>query len=200
MLNDSLISLMIMLLLCFMGMLVMFLFVIRSQSTQAAVLREGFTRQQSTLADLEQQLMDMNFALRRLQKGSGLEDVPERPGAASSASSGSGASGASTGGGQTPKAYTAVGGIHAAAGGAYAGGALAASGGAYVLPGDDSGDLRALFTPDAQAEKEYSYPSAAGLGPLDDPLYGISLPPVRNGREKTDEAKQPAGLDIKLDR
>ena len=48
MFNDSLISLMIMLLLCFMGMLVMFLFVIRSLSVQTASLREGFARQQST--------------------------------------------------------------------------------------------------------------------------------------------------------
>jgi hypothetical protein len=68
MFDDPQISLMIMLLLCFLGMLVMFLFVIRSLSSQAATLREGFNRQQSTLADMEQQLMDMNFALRRPQK------------------------------------------------------------------------------------------------------------------------------------
>ena len=44
--DDALVSLMVMLLLSFAGMLVMFLFVVRSLASQTAALREWFRRQQ----------------------------------------------------------------------------------------------------------------------------------------------------------
>ncbi len=65
MFENSLISLMLMLLLCFAGMLVMFLFIIKSLSTQIAVLREGFRRQEAAFADMERQVMEITFALRQ---------------------------------------------------------------------------------------------------------------------------------------
>lgn len=181
MFNDSLISLMIMLLLCFMGMLVMFLFVIRSLSVQTAALREGFARQQSTLADLEQQIMDMNFALRRMQRDSGALSAPEGHDvlAAAAAAPANPAQGAS---GMFPQ--------------------QAAGSGPAGL--SSSGDLRELFTspgdaPPAAADpaKDYSYPSAAGFGPLEEDSYDITLSPISNGREKK-EKQPPAGLDLKM--
>jgi hypothetical protein len=65
--DDALVSLMVMLLLSFAGMLVMFLFVIRSQSSQTAALREWFRQHHAILADVEQQLMNIHFTLRQLQ-------------------------------------------------------------------------------------------------------------------------------------
>ena len=65
MFSDPLVALMVMLLLCFIGMLVMFLFVIRSLSTQNLLLREGFRRHENILADLEKQFLDMSFSLRQ---------------------------------------------------------------------------------------------------------------------------------------
>ena len=69
MFQDPLTAVMAMLLLCFMGILVMFLFLIRSLSSQAAEVREAFRKQQMSLADMERQLMDLNFALRKKQSG-----------------------------------------------------------------------------------------------------------------------------------
>jgi hypothetical protein len=65
--DDAMVSLMVMLLLSFAGMLVMFLFVIRSQSSQTAALREWFRQHQAILAEVEQQLMNIHFTLRQLQ-------------------------------------------------------------------------------------------------------------------------------------
>lgn len=62
---------MTMLLLCFVGILVMFLFFIRTLSSRAAETREFFRKQQLTLADIERQLMDMSFTLRKIQGGEG---------------------------------------------------------------------------------------------------------------------------------
>ena len=69
MFQDPLTTVMAMLLLCFMGVLVMFLFFVRSLSSQAAETRESFRKQQLSLADIERQLMDLSFALRKLQGG-----------------------------------------------------------------------------------------------------------------------------------
>ncbi len=69
MFQDPLTTVMAMLLLCFMGILVMFLFFVRSLSSQAAEMRESFRKQQLSLADIERQLMDLSFALRKLQGG-----------------------------------------------------------------------------------------------------------------------------------
>ena len=65
MFSDPLMSLMGMLLLCFMGMLVMFLFVMRSLAAQTSEMQEAFEQQQGTLADIERQLMDVKFSLRQ---------------------------------------------------------------------------------------------------------------------------------------
>jgi hypothetical protein len=69
MFQDPLTAVMAMLLLCFMGILVMFLFVVRWLSSRNDELRETFRKQQLSLADIERQLMDMSFALRKLQSG-----------------------------------------------------------------------------------------------------------------------------------
>lgn len=71
MFQDPLTTVMAMLLLCFMGILVMFLFFVRSLSSQAAEMRESFRKQQLSLADIERQLMDLSFSLRKLQGGDG---------------------------------------------------------------------------------------------------------------------------------
>ena len=71
MFQDPLTTVMAMLLLCFMGILVMFLFFIRSLSSQAEEMREAFRKQQLSLADIERQLMDMSFALRKSRGDAG---------------------------------------------------------------------------------------------------------------------------------
>ncbi len=62
-------SLMLMQLLCFSGMLVMFLFVIRALSNQNTLLRESARQQQNALADMERQLMDISFMVRSNRAG-----------------------------------------------------------------------------------------------------------------------------------
>ncbi len=64
MFNDPMISLMFMLLLCFLGMLVMFLYVVRALGAQNAFLREGLARQQKSLDDHERHLMELVFLMR----------------------------------------------------------------------------------------------------------------------------------------
>lgn len=67
MFSDPLLAAMTMLLLFFVGVLVMFLFVIRSMSSFGEEMRESFRKQQMFLADLERQFMEMSFTLRRMQ-------------------------------------------------------------------------------------------------------------------------------------
>ena len=68
MFQDPFITLMTMLLLCFMGILMMFLFFIRSLASQEKEIHEAFRKQQLHLADIERQLMDVTFALRKLSE------------------------------------------------------------------------------------------------------------------------------------
>ena len=65
---DSMITLMIMLLLCFIGMLVMFLFVIRSNTVIETSLKEMTRQTQAHLADIERQLMEINYSNRNSGK------------------------------------------------------------------------------------------------------------------------------------
>jgi hypothetical protein len=70
---------MAMLLLCFVGMMVMFIFVIRSLASQSDESREAFRKQHLFLADLERQIMDLRIAVNaRLsleeEEGEGSED------------------------------------------------------------------------------------------------------------------------------
>ena len=76
MFHDSMVALMVMLLLCFFGMLVMFLFVIRSHSVMTATLKEGHRQQQLALSDIERQLMDISFQFRE-GRGRGATTPPE---------------------------------------------------------------------------------------------------------------------------
>lgn len=69
MFDNALISLMFMVMLCFVGMLVMFLFVIRSLTAQANTVREYQRQQQTALADLERMIMDISFSLRQNRPG-----------------------------------------------------------------------------------------------------------------------------------
>lgn len=61
---DPTVALMTMLILFFIGMMCMFFFVMRTIGTHKAEMRESFRKQQQVLADIEGQLMDMNFSLR----------------------------------------------------------------------------------------------------------------------------------------
>ena len=65
---DSMITLMVMLLLCFIGMLVMFLFVIRSNTIIETSLKEMTRQTQAHLADIERQLMEINYTNRNSGK------------------------------------------------------------------------------------------------------------------------------------
>ena len=76
MFTDPLVSLMVMLMLCFVGTLVMFLFVIRALASHTAAMREQVARQMSVLGDLEHQLMDMSFVLRKM-KSSDADEAKE---------------------------------------------------------------------------------------------------------------------------
>lgn len=71
MFSDPVTAVMTMLMLCFGGMIIMFVFFVRSGAAYSEELREALRKQQMVLADLERQIMEMNFALRRL---SGAED------------------------------------------------------------------------------------------------------------------------------
>jgi|GEM_PF-2697662 len=64
MFHDSMVALMVMLLLCFLGMLVMFLFVLRSHSVMTTSMKEGQRQQQLAFSDIERQIMDLSFQLR----------------------------------------------------------------------------------------------------------------------------------------
>ncbi len=68
MFQDPLVAVMVMLLLCFAGMMLMFIFVIRSAASQAEEGREAFRKQQLFLSDLERQLMIIAATLRRLEQ------------------------------------------------------------------------------------------------------------------------------------
>lgn len=71
MFSDPVTAVMTMIMLCFGGMIIMFVFFVRSGAVYSEELREALRKQQMVLADLERQIMEMNFALRRL---SGAED------------------------------------------------------------------------------------------------------------------------------
>ena len=102
MFSDPATAVMAMIMLCFGGMIVMFVFLIRSNAANSDELREALRKQQMLLADLERQLMETSFALRRL---SGAEDSrtasvtrPSSPGTPLPGSPSSGSSGAGTSG------------------------------------------------------------------------------------------------------
>lgn len=79
MFSDPMVAVMAMLILCFTGMLVMFIFVVRSLSSHAEEMREAFRKQQMFLADLEKQFMDMSFAMRRMQERGVSPETGTRP-------------------------------------------------------------------------------------------------------------------------
>lgn len=62
---DPLIASMTMQILCFFGMVVIFIFIARALSAMSAEMREAFRKQQMFLSDLERQILDLNFAARR---------------------------------------------------------------------------------------------------------------------------------------
>lgn len=89
MFQDPITALMAMLFLCFGGILLMFVFVIRSLAAQAESRKEDVRRQQLMLADIERQLMDMKGALRRHASAAEKEEQKEEhfePGEAYSSS------------------------------------------------------------------------------------------------------------------
>ncbi|MDR1946977.1 MAG: hypothetical protein LBQ51_07415 [Desulfovibrio sp.] len=74
MFSDPVAATMVMQILFFIGMVVMFFFLARAMSAQGEETREALRKQQMYLADLERQLMDMSFLLRRMQGGE--ENIP----------------------------------------------------------------------------------------------------------------------------
>ncbi|MDR2605642.1 MAG: hypothetical protein LBC55_09915 [Desulfovibrio sp.] len=74
MFTDPLATTMAMQMLFFVGLVVVFFFLARAVSAQGEETREALRKQQMYLADLERQLMDMSFLLRRGQGGE--EAVP----------------------------------------------------------------------------------------------------------------------------
>lgn len=77
---DPLTASMTMQILCFFGMVVIFVFIARSLSAMSAEMREAFRKQQLFLSDLERQILDLNFTARRL---SGEEAEQNAPGSGS---------------------------------------------------------------------------------------------------------------------
>ncbi|MDR0826884.1 MAG: hypothetical protein LBN33_03275 [Desulfovibrio sp.] len=66
---DSFMATMAIQILFFVGLLVVFFSLARGMSAHGEETREALRKQQMYLADLEKQLMEMNFVLRRLQGG-----------------------------------------------------------------------------------------------------------------------------------
>lgn len=71
MFSDPNVAVMAMIMLCFAGMIIMFIFVIRVFSSQGAEMREAFRKQQMYLSDLERQVQEISFALRSAVEGEG---------------------------------------------------------------------------------------------------------------------------------
>ncbi|MDR1685546.1 MAG: hypothetical protein LBR82_03735 [Desulfovibrio sp.] len=69
MFTDPLATTMAIQMLFFVGLVVVFFFLSRAISSQGEETREALRKQQMYLADLERQLMDMSFLLRRRQGG-----------------------------------------------------------------------------------------------------------------------------------
>ena len=65
--GNSMVALMLMLLLCFIGMLVMFLFVIRSNTVLSDTIKEAIRQQRHTLHDIEQQLLELSFTVNKAE-------------------------------------------------------------------------------------------------------------------------------------
>jgi hypothetical protein len=67
MFSNPLVATMSMQMLCFVGIVVIFIFVIRSLAAMNKEMREAFRKQRMFLSDLERQFMKMDFTLRHLQ-------------------------------------------------------------------------------------------------------------------------------------
>lgn len=67
MLENSITALMLMLLLCFIGMLVMFLFVIRSNTLLSESIKEAMRQQRQALHDIERQLLELSFTVNKAE-------------------------------------------------------------------------------------------------------------------------------------
>lgn len=68
MFHDSSIAVMAMMLLCFSGMLLMFVFIVRAVSSLNEAQKESFHKQQLYLAQIEQQCIDLKGSLQGLRK------------------------------------------------------------------------------------------------------------------------------------
>lgn len=71
---------MVMIMLCFAGMLIMFLFVIRSLGTLSQSLKETERRQQAVLTDIENTVMEIHFSMQRFEDPPGHGDTSAIPG------------------------------------------------------------------------------------------------------------------------
>lgn len=65
--GNSMVALMLMLLLCFIGMLVMFLFVIRSNTVLSDSIKEATRQQRQTFNDIERQLLELSFTVNKVE-------------------------------------------------------------------------------------------------------------------------------------
>lgn len=65
--ESSMIALMLMLFLCFIGMLVMFLFVIRSNTALSESIRDASKQQRQLFNDIERHLMELSFTVNKME-------------------------------------------------------------------------------------------------------------------------------------
>ena len=79
MFENATVSLMFMVLLGFVGMFVMFLFILRALSQQTTLMKELFKQQQATLADVDRQLMDIHYLMRLAAEGATEQPAPPKP-------------------------------------------------------------------------------------------------------------------------
>lgn len=79
MFENATVSLMFMVLLGFIGMFVMFLFILRALSQQTTLMKELHKQQQATLADIDRQLMDMHYLVRLAGESTGEHAAPQKP-------------------------------------------------------------------------------------------------------------------------
>ncbi|WP_027187743.1 hypothetical protein [Desulfovibrio cuneatus] len=79
MFENATVSLMFMVLLGFVGIFVMFLFILRALSQQTTLMKELFKQQQATLADVDRQLMDIHYLMRLAAEGAMEQAAPPKP-------------------------------------------------------------------------------------------------------------------------
>lgn len=77
MFDDPSVSVLAMIFLCFIGMVIMFICIVRAQAAQLAYLKETQQQQLAMLADVEKHIMDLSFSLRTYQASEASSPTPK---------------------------------------------------------------------------------------------------------------------------